>query len=237
MARKKSWVSGADNVLNWFEANAKEPYFSVWKGREILFSNNENDFEAAKDKLHSNIVAGEQNNVTEDLQLRLHYKPAKGYINNKSEYHSSLFFTPTEVETMHPATMYYQNNNNNNAILEKLNGIESRISAIETDEDPEEEEEEEKPKGINGIIDTLLQNEQIQMAMINAATSFIGKFMPQNKPMGIAGIPEEQDEKIIGAIAILKQHNANLGDDLMKLADMAQNNNGQFNFLISMLRK
>jgi hypothetical protein len=75
------------------------------------------------------------------------------------------------------------------------------------------------------------------MAMINAATNFIGKFMPQNKPMGIAGIPEEQDEKIIGAIAILKQHDANLGDDLMKLADMAQNNNGQFNFLISMLRK
>jgi len=126
------------------------------------------------------------------------------------------------------------NNNNNDLILQKLNGIESRINAIE---DEDIEEVEEKPAGINGIIDTLLQNEQIQIAMIGAVTSFLGKYMPQNKPMALAGIPEEQDEKIIGAIAILKQHNANLGDDLMKLADMAQNNNGQFNFLISMLRK
>lgn len=236
MAKKRSWVSGADNVLSWFEANANEPYFSVWRGRDILFSNNENDFEVAKQKLHDNIVAGEQNNVTEELQLRLHHAPAKGYINNKSEYHSSLYFSPAETEAMQPATMYYQNSNNKNEILEKLNGIESRIAAIETDEDIEDDEDD-KPTGINGIIDTLLQNEQIQMAMVGAVTSFLGKFMPQNKPMGIAGIPEEQDEKIIGAIAILKQHDAQLGDDLLKLADMAENNNGQFNFLLSMLRK
>jgi len=115
-------------------------------------------------------------------------------------------------------------------------GIESRINAME--ESPEfEEEEEEAPKGFAGVIDTLLNNEQIQIAMINAVTNMIGKFMPQPKPMALAGIPEEQDDKIMGAIAILKQHDANLGDDLLKLADMAQNNNGQFNFLLSMLRK
>lgn len=237
MAKKRSWITGADAVLQWFEANADKPYFSVWRGRDILFSNNENDFEVAKKKLYDNIVAGEQNDVTEELQLRLHNAPAKGYIDNSSKYHSSIYFTPTEYEKLQPAPMYYKNDNHtNNAILEKLNGIESRIAAIEMDE--EFEEVEEKPTGINGIIQTLLNNEQIQMAMIGAATHLLSKFMPSQKTVnGIAGIPEEQDEKIMGAIAVLKQHDPLLGDDLLKLAEMAENNNNQFNFLLSMLRK
>jgi hypothetical protein len=55
--------------------------------------------------------------------------------------------------------------------------------------------------------------------------------------MALAGIPEEQDEKILLAINILKQHDECLGDDLIKLSEMAVTNNGQFNFLLSMLRK
>jgi len=156
--------------------------------------------------------------------------------NKRTKNTPSVTFQLNQKDMVSPyMPMVIPHNNNNDLILQKLNGIESRINAIE--EDDEEILEEEKPNGINGIIDTLLQNEQIQIAMVGAVTSLLGKFMPQNKPMTLAGIPEEQDEKIIGAIAILKQHDANLGDDLMKLADMAENNNGQFNFLISMLRK
>lgn len=155
--------------------------------------------------------------------------------NKRTKNTPSVTFQLNQKDMVSPyMPMVIPNNSNNDLILQKLNGIESRINAIEEEDI---EEEEEKPAGITGIIDTLLQNEQIQIAMVGAVTSLLGKFMPQNKPMAIAGIPEEQDEKIIGAIAILKQHDANLGDDLMKLADMAENNNGQFNFLISMLRK
>jgi hypothetical protein len=34
----------------------------------------------------------------------------------------------------------------------------------------------------------------------------------------------------------MSQHTPSLGDDLMKLANIAQNNPGQFNMLLSMLR-
>jgi hypothetical protein len=157
--------------------------------------------------------------------------------NKRTKNTPSVTFQLNQRDMVSPyMPMVMPHNNNNDLIIQKLNGIESRINAIEEDEE-EVEIEDDKPSGINGIIDTLLQNEQIQIAMINAATSFLGKFMPKNQQTAISGIPEEQDEKIMSAISILKQHNELLGDDLLKLADMAQNNNGQFNFLLSMLRK
>jgi len=51
------------------------------------------------------------------------------------------------------------------------------------------------------------------------------------------GAEADQDGKIDEAIEVLKQFDANLGDDLLLLAEMALNDKQQFNFLLKMLRK
>ena len=235
MAINKAVGVGVNSVLHWFETNAEHPYFSVWDTKKtILFQNSADDMDVAVQKLSENITAAEQNGYNDVLILKLHPKKEKsGYVTDKSETIASFTFRPVELPQYQPYNQYQQNNSSN-AILEKLTGIESRLNAIE-----EEEEEVEQPKGIAGYVETLLQNEQIQSAMAGIVTNFLGKILApkMSNQMALAGIPEEQDEKILLAINILKQHDECLGDDLIKLSEMAVTNNGQFNFLLSMLRK
>lgn len=238
MANKALGI-GVNSVLHWFDTNAELPYYSVWQGKNLLFQNSSDDMEIAMQKLNDNISAAEQNGYNEVMILKLHPKKEKsGYVTDKTETIASFTFRPSELQNYVPIQQAY--NQPNNAILEKLNGIESRIAAIESDDEDSDEQSEEKPKGILGMVENLLQNEQIQMAMAGIVTNFIGKILTpkdSTKQMALAGIPEEQDEKILLAINILKQHNEFLGDDLLKLSEMAVSNNGQFNFLLSMLRK
>jgi len=237
MAINKALGVGVNSVLHWFETNAEHPYFSVWDTKKtILFQNSADDMDVAVQKLSENITAAEQNGYNDVLILKLHPKKEKsGYVTDKSETIASFTFRPVELPQYQPYQPYQQNNSSN-AILEKLTGIESRLNAIEEED---VEEEVEQPKGIAGYVETLLQNEQIQSAMAGIVTNFLGKILApkMSNQMALAGIPEEQDEKILLAINILKQHDECLGDDLIKLSEMAVTNNGQFNFLLSMLRK
>lgn len=107
---------------------------------------------------------------------------------------------------------------------EQLNELTSRFNA----EDSEEEEEEKS--GIMGLIDHQIYGPLIATAI----TGIVNKLMP-TAPTALAGVPSEQDEKINQAIIILKNYDSSLGDHLLKLADIAQNNNAQFNMLLKML--
>jgi hypothetical protein len=62
-----------------------------------------------------------------------------------------------------------------------------------------------------------------------------------NKPQAMAGIPVnteidvKEEEKIAAAIEILKEKTPDLGNKLLKLADMSINNEQQYNWLVKML--
>jgi hypothetical protein len=125
----------------------------------------------------------------------------------------------------------------NDRMLQILETINTRLAALETvEEDEEEEEEVKQDTGLMGLVDTALKSEQMKEMLINGFMGLANKFI-QPKTTALAGIPEEQDAKIAQAIETLKQHDNILGDDLLKLASIAVNDNGQFNFLLSMLRK
>jgi len=229
---------GADAILMWFKENAETPFYSVWKGTDLLYQNNTNDMEIAAEKLYNNTIAAEQNGFNDVLMLKLHPIIEKnGYVTKKTDVIGSCTFRPAELVPYQPLQLYNQQAaNSNDLILQKLNGIESRLNNLEEEEI---EEEEPQKKGLGAIFENLLQNEQVQAAILGIAGNFINKIMPQNndKTLALGAITDEQQHKIDTAINILKQHDECLGDDLMRLADMAINNNGQFKFLLSMLRK
>lgn len=237
MANKADFV-GIENIMQWYETNADLPYYSVWQGKLLKFGYNEEDKDKGAVLLNDNLAAYQQGGHNEVLTLKLHPKKEKsGFITDKTPISASANFRVNELQTMGNIYPYFpqqQSKPNDDLILQKLQSIESRLSDIEE----EDIEEEEQPQSVGAIFNNLLQNEQIQQAMAGLISGIAMKFLqPKNVVTQLAGIPEEQDEKIATAIDILKKHDSNLGDDLLKLSTIAENDPAQFNFLITMLRK
>jgi hypothetical protein len=85
------------------------------------------------------------------------------------------------------------------------------------------------------ILSGLLNNPQMK----NMIIGMLANIMSPQKPQAVAGIKEvnntDEDLKIKAAIDILKANTENLGDKLIKLADMSVTNPTQYNMLVNML--
>jgi len=230
MANKAQLV-GTRQVLDWF-TNEGLPYYAIMDSKAIFSSNrNNDDIDESAEKLKRELLAFEQNKNSDVLTIKVFEKPfrdakkedgaATRYVRLFDEYVGYL----GRVE-----------NTQNDRMLQMLETINARLAALETVEEDEEDEEEVKQEGLMGLVDTALKSEQMKEMLINGFMGLANKFI-QPKTTALAGIPEEQDVKIAQAIETLKQHDNILGDDLLKLASIAVNDNGQFNFLLSMLRK
>jgi gluconate kinase len=230
MANKAQLV-GTRQVLDWFTSEGL-PYYAIMDSKAIFSSNrNNDDIDEVADKLKRELLAFEQNKNSDVLTIKVFEKPfrdakkddgtATRYIRLFDEYVGYL----GRVE-----------NTQNDRMMQILETINSRLAALETVEEDDEEEEVKQDTGLMGLIDTALKSEEMKGMLINGFMGLANKFI-QPKTTALAGIPEEQDAKISQAIELLKQHDNILGDDLLKLASIAVNDNGQFNFLLSMLRK
>jgi len=121
----------------------------------------------------------------------------------------------------------------NNLILSKLNGAEAG------------EEETEVLTGVHkNPLMGMIERPEIQNVLAQALGQFLGKVLNLNgketvvnnfqKPQ-LNGI-NMQDEKCMQAIEILKKHDPEIGDSLLKLAALAQTNPDYFKQLITMLK-
>lgn len=115
----------------------------------------------------------------------------------------------------------------NNEILKRLTDLENSLT-----EEEEEEEIGEEEDAINKISKVIAQ---LQGLGIN-----LGIPKVENKLPSVSG-PETParnvNENINKALKILYKNNNQLDLDLLKLADLSENNPSQFNFLINALRK
>ena len=111
----------------------------------------------------------------------------------------------------------------------------TRLAAIEQKstepEEEEEEEEEPKPEGVMGMINGLVEKPEIQAAII----AWVGRILTPPKIAAVGSVPSAGS--LEETLAILKKADPQLEADLALLAKMATDNPGQFNFLLSMLRK
>jgi len=119
------------------------------------------------------------------------------------------------------------------------NEVLSRLSAIETklNEEIEEDQPEEKENALVGA----LKNPDVLNYIIGLVERVVDRVLPpKNHISGIAGtetIGKEPITKLEQALTILSQHDDQLEEDLMILAQMAQDNPFQFKMLLKMLRK
>jgi hypothetical protein len=116
-----------------------------------------------------------------------------------------------------------------NEILSEIRALrQERMAEMDTND---EEEEAEAPATPTSILAGILQTPQVQSVLINVLTSMAGTLMTKSTPVkAVAGVEPDEISKSI-EVLLSKGVTA---DDLARLAAMDQ---GQINFLLSMLRK
>ena len=117
-----------------------------------------------------------------------------------------------------------------NEILSEIRALrQERMSEVISED--EEEEEAEAPATPSSILAGILQTPQVQSVLINVLTSMAGTLMTKSTPVkAVAGVDPDEISK---SIEVLLSKGVT-PDDLARLAAMDQ---GQINFLLSMLRK
>ena len=220
MAIEKAMVTGTGGIMDWFDRNATSPYYSVWVNRkQLLFSWNDDDMEAGRSKLESDLYAIEQNGVNDLLIIKLHPKKDKaGYITDKTPIYGSLVCRPSELEKvnygMQMSGVGYNSKMENvlERVLETQNAILTKLSADEL----EEEEEEDK-----GMLGNILQSPQMQTLLMAGISKFLGIAGTDNEAMAasIAGIGDVNENEAITILNSLMNKGVSI-DHLRKLDQM-----------------
>lgn len=145
---------------------------------------------------------------------------------------SVLFMTATDEDIQARQANYQANIGYiNNQIISRLSAIEDKLNS------EEEEAEEEKPEQLNGI-GAVLANPAFSAGITTLVTRLLDNYLPEKKAVtALAGTGESEAEKLNIAIARLQAADPNLANDLLLLADLAESNPTQFNWLLNMLRK
>jgi hypothetical protein len=218
MAIEKAMVTGTSGIMDWFDRNATSPYYSVWVNRkQLLFSWNDDDSEAGRSKLESDLYAIEQNGVNDLLIIKLHPKKDKaGYITDKTPIYGSLVCRPSELEKVDYSMQRMAGMSYNSKLEETMNAILTKLNK----EELEEEEEEEQDKGVLGNI---LNSPHVQNLLISGLTTMLGKFagvQPTDQmATGLAGIENSDENEAITILNSLMSKGVTI-EHLRKLDQM-----------------
>jgi hypothetical protein len=146
---------------------------------------------------------------------------------NKEQQYTQQTTTPVNQninvsEAIENALLKYQKQQTESELLRRIEALDAKINAT-IEEDNEEEEEE-----LNG-----LNNPQI----LNLISLLGNVFNPKPQTTVINGIDDDNKIKNINqAIKILHKYDSEIDTDLLKLANIAENNNLMFNTLLKTLR-
>lgn len=248
---------GPAEIINWYENNADEnsPYWSLWIGKQLMGSVGTGELDEAKDKLLKNIQFIYSNPQPGKFTLKLHDDQGGKRINDKTDYYSSFNFYPAtgnQLAGIGSAGMEFPNNPNMQLMYNKIVALESDNQALRAMmTEPDGEEEEANTVGnvpVNPFMD-FINNPEVIKALIPRVMGLIDNILPAAKAadqdndqrigsMGnIPGVdPLDQYNKANQAVRMLAQHDDKIGDDLMILVKIADNDPNKFNMVLDILR-
>jgi hypothetical protein len=176
---------GLDEVLEYFDKYAKQPYFSIWDKSQPLVQYSGDSFDEAKEIITDEINLCKKRNYENPLCIKLHTEKAKVYTSTNKDYNSSAIFLCYD-SAIGSALMPMQQNNNQSTImlLNEINALKSEISALKTEKIEEEEEEEDYQdssmsfiNGVNqalehpiiaGLLNKLINGKNVSLAGVNS---------------------------------------------------------------------
>jgi hypothetical protein len=131
------------------------------------------------------------------------------------------------------------------AIMEKLNALETKFALLK-----EEEEEPERETGIMGFLSGIVEDPQVKSQLVSGLIGLFKKSpvipMESRPPQALGKIgavetepqsvlDESQTLKLQAAIGILATVDPHLGDNLLKIAQVARTDKDKYGNLISLL--
>jgi hypothetical protein len=235
---------GTDNVIDGYNSiNKGAIYWSVWNDEKCTLKINcclEGTKEECEEELRDWVEKMEENKTRNIYVMRTHFTDIDiGELTAAAPYKSCLTFRPSPWDpqkyTEENRRTYLEGGGNNKQVLEALNGISSRLAALEQD-DPQDEHDSaeigqiQKYEGIINGINTLVGNPFI--------SQLLSKLVPmaaETKPAQVAGI-SDTDINLQDAINILAKHDEHIVSDLWKLAQIAEKKPLSFKVMIAELR-
>jgi len=253
----KAMGTGLDAALSWFTSNVEVdcPMYSVWNGRDLLFSYSKNDYEFAEEHFTNNIQGLIDAGFNDIIALRSHLVEKKErerypYITVKTPVTSTFFFRPVAL-TDRPffdasRSEYNQRTGEETPqsrmarLEEKINNLEEELEAV--DQPMGAIEVKEPKQDIYSFLNNIIQVPAIQNILIGKLTNLLGGNNSQQYTPQIAGIPNtqttmtaEETNAALEALNVLKQVRPQIVADLINLANIATTDPQKANFIISMI--
>ena len=229
------------------------PFFAVYQGKDLKFYNVNDDIEAARSMLLQHLEQLEKNGSTAPFKI-VWYKKLKTdseELEKSSELGSNTFRVVQPGMSMQAYHAINRGDDmpqiisgSSNKILEALNSIESRLTAIENPLNEEEEEQEIKESGtqkLMGAISGIINNPSVQ-EMIAVKLASLLNMIPTSQPVTTVTQntqPMKIEEKDLPELNSYLQNllNAGMGlNDFRMLSDLSIKNPSQFAWLLSMLK-
>jgi hypothetical protein len=227
MATYKPELHNLESVISYYE-QYDEAGYSVYAGHKpetayCRFTYSGNDKNIGREKLLEalqSVVSNPDNTNTYLLQIITN----KG---KKNEPVNSITFQLNKPNQYYPMAPQNMQIAGVNELIGKLNAIEQKLALMESEDEDEDEQSEE-----NIGIGALFNNPQIQNMLMQG---IMNMFTQKPQMSAVAGIPDNNDEKLKVAIEILQKNVPNLADKLLKLADMSVQEPTKFKMLLNLL--
>jgi len=226
-------IRGTDKALQYYQEEGT-PIFALYEGagKDPVCHNLKGKFDDIEESIE--LIKKYFNYITPDPKTKYVIKfwdekpqfDAKGKLTSTPD-GSLRFITNNDEEVTEYIAGYNQRvGSYNNEILSRLSAIETKMN------EPEDDYEEiQKPDLISGII----SNPEIQNMIVGYIGMIVDRLIPAKKTVSINGVTDHNKMEV--ALEILHRHDPDLENDLFLLAQMAENDTGQFQFLLKMLRK
>ena len=220
----------ADDVLRYYE-NSDNVSFSVYAGHKIdetvrRYSYDGEDKMRGAQELAEALQSVASNPDNTNTYLLVLNKRVK----NKLTPENTITFQLNNNRYLPVQAMAGTNNSGEIAALRaELAALRMQLAA---NEEQEEDDQEEDDQDDDNVLGSLMKNPEIQKQMIMGIMSLFGS----PKVNAVAGIEAPEAEKITAAIERLQKHDEQLGDHLLILANMAEQNPTQFKTLLNFLK-
>jgi hypothetical protein len=242
---------GAGALLQAYD-NCKIVNWAVLYDKGINCKYNGSDETEARETLEEFLKLLSQSGSTAVYTLNLYEGLSKGAkILPKTEADYSFNFTLYDnfnESAYNPSTRAYQGTTQ--ILLDRLTAIEAKLSK-------EEDDEEEGPQGVQGLLNGIIEDDRFKTWIQDKVFAFAdklfekpGNIVPMNPgstpPRAAARVGEinqnspilidaEQQMKAAQAVELLARVDRNLGDNLLKIARIAQEDPNRYKMLAAML--
>jgi hypothetical protein len=239
-------LRGQDQVISAYTTNDMSAW-AICNGKDIMFADEAATIEDGQALLTEVLQTLRKGGSRGVFTLRVYELEGKEKIKSNTPFSRSIPFLLWDDENEDP---YRQGRNAySREADEKIANLQKEIDLLK-EQLEESDDRQEQRTGIDGFIAGIVEDPIMKQTLVRALAGIVSRIVPMpQQAASVAGIeqvqPQQvlqsvllpgQPEKVQQAINMLCAKDQELGDHLLKLGNLAFNNQEQFQWMIGMLK-